>query len=112
MNQGGLDSLLKDKFKIGADASAAAGPVGRNAAADTDVTLHAEFLTYSRARGLFAGLDLSGTVLHQNTADTRKFYGADVPFQQVLMGNQPTPPPAKAFVGTVAHYFVVSRDNH
>jgi lipid-binding SYLF domain-containing protein len=112
MNQGGLESMLKSKFKLGADASAAAGPVGRNAAADTDVALHAEFLTYSRARGLFAGLDLSGTVLSQNAEDTRTEYGADVPFEGVLHGMKPTPPNAKHFVHTVARYFVVSSDNH
>lgn len=112
MNQNGLESMLKDKFKLGADAAAAAGPVGRNAQASTDATLHAEFLTYSRSRGLFAGLDLTGDVLSQNSDDTRAFYGSDIPFTTVLRGQTPTPPAAQPFVKTVARYFVVSKTNH
>jgi len=111
MNQHGLEHMLSSKFKLGADAAASAGPVGRNAQASTDASLHAEFLTYSRSRGLFAGLDLDGTVLSQNGDDTRIEYGADVPFEGVLHGSQPTPENAKRFVHTVAKYFVVSRDN-
>ena len=109
MNQGGLQHMLASKVKLGGDAAASAGPVGRNAQASTDASLHAEFLTYSRSRGLFAGIDLDGTVLSQNGDDTRKFYGADVPFETVLKGNQPTPEGARAFVRTVARYFVVSK---
>ena len=111
MNQNGLQDMLKNKFKIGGDASAAAGPVGRNAQAGTDWKLNAEFLSYSRAKGLFAGINLDGTVLSQNTDDTRTFYGSDLPFEQVLKGNQPTPPSARPFVRTVAKYFVVSKNN-
>ena len=112
MNQNGLQDMLKDKFKIGGDAAASAGPVGRNAQAGTDWKLNAEFLTYSRAKGLFAGIDLDGTVLSQNTDDTRTFYGADVPFQTVLSGQKVVPADARPFVRTVAKYFVVSRDDH
>jgi lipid-binding SYLF domain-containing protein len=112
MNQNGLQDMLKSKFKIGGDAAAAAGPVGRNAQAGTDWKLNAEFLTYSRSKGLFAGIDLDGTVLSQNADDTRTFYGADIPFETVLKGNKVVPPDAKPFVRTVARYFVVSRDNH
>jgi SH3 domain-containing YSC84-like protein 1 len=112
MNQHGLEDMLKSKFKIGGDAAAAAGPVGRNAQAGTDWKLNAEFLTYSRSKGLFAGIDLDGTVLSQNSDDTRTFYGADIPFEQVLHGGQVTPQDARPFVHTVAKYFVVSRDNH
>jgi lipid-binding SYLF domain-containing protein len=112
MNQNGLQDMLKSKFKIGGDAAAAAGPVGRNAQAGTDWKLNAEFLTYSRSKGLFAGIDLDGTVLSQNSDDTRTFYGADLPFQTVLHGDKPVPTDAKPFVRTVAKYFVVSRDNH
>jgi lipid-binding SYLF domain-containing protein len=112
MNHDGLQHMLADKFKIGGDAAAAAGPVGRNAQAGTDWKLNAEFLTYSRSKGLFAGIDLDGTVLSQNSDDTRTIYGADVPFKTVLMGNQPTPPEAMHFVRTVAKYFVISRENH
>ncbi len=111
MNQNGLEHMLHNKFKLGADAAAAAGPVGRNAQAGTDWKLNAEFLTYSRSKGLFAGLDLDGTVLSQNEDDTRTEYGANVPFGEVLHGNVPTPEDARPFVRTVARYFVVSRDN-
>ena len=112
MNQHGLQDMLKNKFKLGADASAAAGPVGRNAQAGTDWKLSAEFLSYSRTKGLFAGIDLDGTVLSQNSDDTRTEYGSDVPFREVLSGGVPTPENARAFVHTVARYFVVSKDNH
>jgi lipid-binding SYLF domain-containing protein len=112
MNKDGLDHMLHNKFKLGADAAASAGPVGRNAQAGTDWKLNAEFLTYSRSRGLFAGLDLDGTVLSQNDDDTRAEYGADVPFKAVLTGTVPVPADARPFVRTVAKYFVVSRDNH
>jgi len=112
MNQNGLQDMLKSKFKIGGDAAAAAGPVGRNAQAGTDWKLNAEFLTYSRSKGLFAGIDLDGTVLSQNSDDTRTFYGADIPFDTVLKGDKVVPQEAKPFVRTVAKYFVISRDNH
>ena len=109
MNQNGLQHMLTNKFKIGADAAASAGPVGRNAQAGTDWKLNAEFLTYSRSKGLFAGINLDGTVLSQNEDDTRDFYGSNLPFKSVLGGNVPTPPDARPFVGTVAKYFVRSR---
>jgi lipid-binding SYLF domain-containing protein len=112
MNQNGLQDMLKSKFKIGGDAAASAGPVGRNAQAGTDWKLNSELLTYSRSKGLFAGIDLDGTVLSQNADDTRTFYGANIPFDTVLKGNQVVPEDAKPFVRTVAKYFVVSRDNH
>jgi lipid-binding SYLF domain-containing protein len=112
MNEHGLQDMLKNKFKLGADAAASAGPVGRNAQAGTDWKLNAEFLTYSRSKGLFAGLDLDGTVLSQNRDDTRTEYGSDIPFDSVLRGNQPVPDNAKAFVRTVRSYFVSSKDEH
>jgi lipid-binding SYLF domain-containing protein len=105
VNQRGMQDLLRSKFKIGGDAAASAGPVGRNAAAATNITLKAELLTYSRSQGLFAGIDLNGTVVNQNTDDTRTFYGHDVPFATILEGNMPTPPSARPFVATVARYF-------
>ncbi len=112
MNQQGLQDMLKNKFKIGGDAAAAAGPVGRNAQAGTDWKLNSEFLTYSRAKGLFAGIDLDGTVLSQNEDQTRAQYGANIPYGKVLAGDVPTPANARPFVSTVARYFVVSRANH
>ncbi len=75
MNQPGMDDLLSNKFKIGGSASAAAGPVGRDAGAETDWKLKAEMLTYSRARGVFAGVDLNGAVVSQDKDKTRLLYG-------------------------------------
>src|SRR5260370_2053772 len=109
MNEQGLQDMLKNKFKIGADAAASAGPVGRNAQARTDWKLDAEFLTYSRSKGLFAGINLDGTVVSQNQEDTRTLYGADIPFETILKGNQATPAEARPFVQAVAKYFVQSR---
>ncbi len=111
MNQNGLQEMLKNKVKLGADAGVAAGPVGRDAKAGTDWKMNAEFLSYSRSKGVFAGLDLSGTVMSQNADDTRAEYGSDIPFDTVLHGNQPVLENARAFVHTVAHYFVVSKNN-
>ncbi|HET9085961.1 MAG TPA: lipid-binding SYLF domain-containing protein [Acidobacteriaceae bacterium] len=105
MNEKGMQDLLKNKFKIGGNASAAAGPVGRDASAATNLTLKSELLTYSRAQGLFAGVDLSGTVVNQNTVDTRTFYGSDIPFSTILSGKKATPVAARPFVSTVAKYF-------
>ncbi|MEO6829540.1 MAG: lipid-binding SYLF domain-containing protein [Acidobacteriaceae bacterium] len=104
-NKGGMQSLLKSKFKIGGDAAASAGPVGRNAAADTNLYLKSELLTYSRSQGLFAGVDLNGTVVHQNTDDTRAYYGHDASFESILDGQEAVPTGAKQFVATVAQYF-------
>jgi lipid-binding SYLF domain-containing protein len=109
MNQHGLQHMLASKFKLGADAAASAGPVGRNAQAATDASMHAEFLTYSRSRGLFAGINLDGTVLSQNHDDTKDFYGSDLNFRELLAGTHETPTSARGFVGTVAHYFVTSK---
>jgi len=112
MNENGMQDMLKNKFKLGADAAASAGPVGRNAQAGTDWKLNAEFLTYSRSKGLFAGLDLDGTVLSQNQDDTRTEYGSAIPFETILKGNQPVPANARPFVRTVAKYFVGSKAEH
>jgi lipid-binding SYLF domain-containing protein len=109
MNDDGLQNMLKNKFKLGADAAASAGPVGRNAQAGTDWKLNAEFLTYSRSKGLFAGINLDGTVVSQNQDDTRALYGADIPFDTILKGKQPTPAVARPFVQTVAKYFVSAK---
>ena len=109
MNDQGLQTMLKNKFKIGGDAAASAGPVGRNAQAGTDWKLSAEFLTWSRSKGLFAGIDLDGTVLSQNQDDTRTMYGDAIPFATILKGNVPTPEEARPFVHTVAKYFVTAK---
>lgn len=112
MNEQGLQDMLKNKFKIGADAAASAGPVGRNAQAGTDWKMNAELLTYSRSKGLFAGIDLDGTVLSQNEDDTRVMYGSAIPFETILKGQQATPEEARPFVRTVAKYFVKAREEN
>ncbi len=109
VNDKGMQDLLKDKFKIGADAAAAAGPVGRNAQAATDVKMSAELLTYSRSKGLFAGIDLDGTSVSQNSEDTATFYGSPYSFNEILEGHVTTPSDAESFVRTVAKYFRVSQ---
>src|SRR6202158_96511 len=90
-NEQGMQHLLSSKFKLGADASAAAGPVGRDAAADTDVKMRAEVLTYSRARGLFAGIDLNGSVVTQDKDETRVLYGKMIDFADILNGKVVAP---------------------
>jgi lipid-binding SYLF domain-containing protein len=105
VNDKGFQALLHDKFKIGGDASAAAGPVGRDAQASTDITLKAELLTWSRAKGLFAGIDLNGASISQNKDDTTKLYGAEHGFDQILHGSVPAPPASKPFLQTVSKYF-------
>lgn len=104
-NDKGFQDLLKSKFKIGGDAAAAAGPVGRNTQASTDILLKAELLTYSRSRGLFAGIDLTGTSVTQSSDDTNTYYGGPHTYDDILKGNVPVPDGAKPFVRTVAKYF-------
>ena len=110
MNAKSAQDMLHSKVKLGVNASAAAGPVGRDAQAATDVLLNAEFLTYSRAKGLFAGLDLSGDVLEANNEDTRAEYGSAVHVNAVLHGAVKTRPNADHFVRTVSKYFVISKN--
>jgi lipid-binding SYLF domain-containing protein len=104
MNQHGMQALLSSHFKLGADASAAAGPVGRLAEGMTDITMRSEILTYSRARGLFAGVSLNGAVVKQHKDDTRAFYGRMVPFKLLLTGGVAAPAEAEPFIATVAKY--------
>jgi lipid-binding SYLF domain-containing protein len=110
VNDKGLQDLLKSKFKIGGDAAASAGPVGRNAQASTDLSLKAELLTYSRSKGLFAGIDLDGTTVSQNTDDTTLFYGGPHTFQEVLKGNVLPPEDSKPFLRTIAKYFHAAQE--
>lgn len=105
MNQRGMDDLLSSKFKIGGSVSAAAGPVGRHAGADTDWKLKAEMLTYSRARGAFAGVDLGGAVVHQDKDETRLLYGHMVPFPDILNGKVSAPRGSGSFVAAVTRYY-------
>jgi SH3 domain-containing YSC84-like protein 1 len=106
VNERGMQDLLRDKFKIGGDASAAAGPVGRAGTASTDWKMNAELLSYSRAKGLFAGIDLDGTSVTQNRDDTATFYGQPYHFDVILRGDVPVPPGAVSFVRSVASYFI------
>src|SRR5579862_282771 len=100
----GMKQLLHSKFKLGADASAAAGPVGRDAQASTDLTMRAQVLTYSRARGLFLGVSLSGGVIKQDDADTQAFYGKDWTYYSLLRGEVPPPKDAEVLLNTVEKY--------
>ncbi len=98
MNPRGADAILSSKVKLGADAAAAAGPKGRNAQADTDVTMRAEILTYSRSRGLFAGVSLEGSTLRPDNEANRHLYGHEVNAKEVVHGNAAVPPSAKEMV--------------
>lgn len=104
MNQKGMDALLSSKFKLGADASVAAGPVGRQAEGSTDVKMRSEVLTYSRARGVFAGIELNGAVIKQDDDETRVLFGKMVPFRAILSGRVPPPAGSQTFLTAVRKY--------
>jgi lipid-binding SYLF domain-containing protein len=104
MNQKGMQRLLNSQFTLGGDASVAAGPVGRETEGDTDWTMRAEVLTYSRARGVFAGLTLNGAVIKQDKSSTRDFYGHMVSFRAALTGNVEPPAAANPFLTTLAKW--------
>ncbi|HME33326.1 MAG TPA: lipid-binding SYLF domain-containing protein [Terriglobales bacterium] len=103
MNDNGMNELLSAKFKLGGTGSVAAGPVGRDASANTDWKLKSEVLTYSRTRGLFAGLTLNGAVIKQDDDATRAFYGRMEGFRPTLTGQVQAPPEAQRFLATVRH---------
>jgi lipid-binding SYLF domain-containing protein len=109
-NEKGMQNLLSSKFKLGADASVAAGPVGRDAAADTDWKMKAEVLTYSRARGVFAGIDLSGTAVTQDKDETRVLYGKMVDFADILNGKVVAPRGSEPFLAAVRKYSSEARE--
>jgi len=88
MNSGGVDKLLSSKFTLGADASVAAGPVGRTASADTDLQMNAEILSYSRARGLFAGIALNGATLRPDEGTNKELYGSQVTNREIVTGTK------------------------
>jgi lipid-binding SYLF domain-containing protein len=104
MDRKGMEKLAGDKFKIGADASAAAGPVGRTAKADTDASLHAEILSYSRAHGVFAGVSLEGTVVSKDGEEDHKLYGHDVSNRAILMGEVERPAVASGLTEELDRY--------
>ncbi len=102
MNQEGASSILSSKVKLGGDASAAAGPVGRDAEADTDVAMRAEVLTYSRARGLFAGISLEGSTLRADNDANERIYGKKISAKEIaLHGAVPVPPSARPLTATL-----------
>jgi SH3 domain-containing YSC84-like protein 1 len=110
-NDNGMQHLLSSKFKLGADASAAAGPVGRDAAADTDLKMRAEVLTYSRARGIFAGIDLNGSAITQDKDETRILYGSFVPFPEILSGKVHASQSSEPFLSAIRRYSGQSKEH-
>lgn len=110
VNHKSAQDILREKVKLGGDIAASAGPVGRNSQAATSILANAEFLTYSRSRGLFAGVDLTGDELNQNQDDTRAYYGADVPYQKILAGDVAIKPSSRHFVATVNEMFRMGRE--
>lgn len=104
MNKDGMNHLLSSQFALGADASVAAGPVGRHAEGNTDWKMRSEVLTYSRARGLFAGVSLNGATVKQDKDSTREFYGRMVPFKTSLTGEIEAPAGAHEFLSSLAQW--------
>ena len=109
MNDHALQSLLSDKFKLGADASVAAGPVGRNATAGTDLKLNAEILSYSRAKGVFAGVSLDGAVMQADKSGDESMYGHDVDRHEILNGNVAVPASARELLSEISGYVQEAR---
>jgi lipid-binding SYLF domain-containing protein len=109
MNDHALQSLMSDKFKLGADASVAAGPVGRNAAAGTDLKLNAEILSYSRSKGIFAGVSLDGAVMQADKSGDKAMYGDDVNRHEILDGKVAVPASARALVEELGGYAHVAK---
>jgi SH3 domain-containing YSC84-like protein 1 len=114
MNDGGLQHLLSSKFKVGGDASASAGPIGRHASAGTDWKLNTEILTYSRSKGAFAGITLNGAVVEQDDDSTIAIYGRNASFHSILAGQVPAPRSTLTFmkaVTQIAHTSAVAEAN-
>ena len=107
MNKDGLNSLLTSKFTLGGDASVAAGPVGREAGASTDLKLNAQILSYSRSKGLFAGLELKGVAITLDKDDMRDAYGDNITAKEILQENKITAPESmQAFPSMLTRYSV------
>ncbi len=109
MNKRGMDKLLEDKFTIGGDASAMAGPVGRSGAANTDAMMRAEILSYSRARGVFAGLTLNGSTLRPDKDDNTLLYGSDVTQREILNGKARRPAGTESLYAALNRYAAVKK---
>jgi len=104
MNQNGMNHLLTDKFVLGGEAAAAAGPLGRRTSAETDAQMRAEILTWSRSRGVFAGISLDGATLHADHGEDQRLYGGDVSNREILEGRVPSPPAARSFEAALRHF--------
>jgi len=111
MNDHALQNLLSDKFKLGADASVAAGPVGRQTAADTDIKLRSEILAYSRSHGLFAGVSLEGAVVQTDKSGDEAMYGPGVDRHQILDGTVPVPDSARPLIHEIHSHAVEANNN-
>jgi lipid-binding SYLF domain-containing protein len=103
MNKRGMDRLVSDKFTIGADAAAAAGPVGRDAKADTDILLNAEMLTYARSRGAYVGLSLEGATMRPDNEENKKLYGREISNKEILEHGVEAPEVARTFTHALNH---------
>jgi len=104
MNQRGVDKLLSNQFKVGADAAVAAGPVGREASAQTDITMRAEMLAWSRSRGVYAGIALQGSTLRDDSSENKQLYGREISNKEIVTGKFPVPKDAEAFLNALAKY--------
>lgn len=103
MNKDGMEHMLSDKTQIGGELSAAAGPVGRDSSAMTDAVLHAEILTYSRQRGLFGGIDLTGAAVTADKDSNKELYGKEITNKEIVEGGIPTPAEARPFLRALSH---------
>jgi lipid-binding SYLF domain-containing protein len=112
MNDKGMQQLLSSKFELGGDANVAAGPVGRDASGNTDWKMGAEVLTYSRSKGVFAGISLKGAAIHQDEEATQAFYGQPETTKTLLTGGVPPPAAARPFLQAVAHNKAVAAESH
>jgi lipid-binding SYLF domain-containing protein len=109
MNESGAKKLMKSEFTLGGEGAAMAGPVGRQASAETDAYLKAEILSYSRSRGLFAGVALKGSTLRSDDSDNKKIYGKEVRHEDILQGRVPIPVIANTLIETVNRYSKVEK---
>jgi SH3 domain-containing YSC84-like protein 1 len=104
MNQRGVDKILSNEFKVGADATVAAGPIGREASAQTDITMRAEMLAWSRARGVFAGIALQGSTLREDSGENKELYGREVTNREIVTGKVDAPKIAEDFLKALSKY--------
>jgi len=109
MNESGANKLMKSEFTLGGEGAVMAGPVGRSASAETDAYLRAEILSYSRSRGLFAGIALKGSTLRSDDSDNKKIYGKDVKHEDILHGRVPAPSVAQPLIDTLNNYSKIEK---